>query len=64
MGSRDFQDPKYVRDIWIQGGDYNLETLQQAVDSFVLSGALKLYRINNGGLSKTFKTSHHVGARI
>ncbi len=58
MGSRDFQDPKYVRDIWIQGGDYNLETLQQAVDSFVLSGALKLYRINNGGLSKKLSKHH------
>lgn len=58
MGSKDFQDPKYTRDIWNTGGDYNLETLQEAVDAFVLSGAIKLYRIKNHDLSAKLSRHH------
>ena len=58
MGSKDFQDPKYIRDIWNTGGDYNLETLQEAVDALVLSGAIKLYRIKNHDLSAKLSRHH------
>ena len=58
MGSKDFEHPKYKRDIWLEGGDHNLETMQEAVDAFVLSGAIKLYRIENFGVSEKLARHH------
>ena len=58
MGAKDFENPKYSRDIWLEGGDHNLETMQEAVDAFVLSGAIKLYRIKNFGVSEKLAKHH------
>jgi len=58
MGSKDFEHPKYKRDIWLEGGNPNLETMQEAVDAFVLSGAIKLYRIKKFDVSEKLARHH------
>ena len=58
MGSKDFEDTKYIRSVYLDGGHQNLEKLQEAVDSFVLSGAIKLYRVSEQGVSESL-TRHH-----
>lgn len=58
MGSKDFEDMKYIRSVYLDGDNPNKEKLQEAVDSFVLSGAIKLYRVKKQGASKNL-TRHH-----
>ena len=80
---RDFSDSKktpansneaaFVRDIESVDGDTRVEALQRALDSFVLAGAVKLYRENLGAkeyrhhtmlIHESVKTTEHAALRV
>jgi len=58
MGSKDFENMKYIRSVYLNGSEPNIEKLQEAVDSFVLSGAIKLYRVRKQGISDNLIRHH------
>ena len=58
MGGQDFEKKKFIRDIWLEDTDRNLETLRQAVDSYVLAGAVKLFRVKEKNIHPNL-IKHH-----
>lgn len=58
MGASDFEKKKYIRDIFVDGDNEDKAKLQEAIDAFVLSGAIKLYRVTNDGVSEQLAKHH------